>query len=278
MSEDYLAQQQPTLTWNSVRGVWEKAGMANLLCEHWELFSATWQTSGMMRNGQVFELPTLAHPTTDSEFSSLPTPTAIQSRNATSGRQEGSRHHAGTTLHDLVFDGTIKSISHDGLLRTPTASQGEGGALGEEEARKRGNTVGIRDNAMDIARLNGQKVSRVSDNLLPTPVASEGTKAPAQQTSEVKGKTGQVWLSNVAKDMEPALPTPTASDWKGANHSGSGSASTRGMATVVEQTNWGNSNLQLDAGKKHLADLHLHQLSQTAKTAHTGYLARLPSG
>jgi DNA (cytosine-5)-methyltransferase 1 len=126
---------------------------------------------------------------------------------------------------------------------------------------------------MDIAKLNGQKVSRAVDNLmptpntmdflpartpeqkaankgkggyanvretvvndlLPTPVASEGTKAPAQQTSAVKAKTGQVWLSNVAKDMEPALPTPTASDWKGANHSGSGSASSRGIATVSEQ-------------------------------------------
>jgi len=31
----------------------------------------------------------------------------------------------------------------------------------------------------------------------------------------------------------PALPTPTASDWKGPNFSGSGSASTRGLATVV---------------------------------------------
>ena len=72
MSEDYLAQQQPTLTWNSVRGVWEKAGMANLLCEHWELFSETWQTSGWMRNGQVFELPMPGPHTTDSEFSSSP--------------------------------------------------------------------------------------------------------------------------------------------------------------------------------------------------------------
>jgi len=36
-----------------------------------------------------------------------------------------------------------------------------------------------------------------------------------------------------------SLPTPTASDWKGPNHSGSGSASSRGIATVVEQTNWG---------------------------------------
>jgi DNA (cytosine-5)-methyltransferase 1 len=40
--------------------------------------------------------------------------------------------------------------------------------------------------------------------------------------------------------IEPKLPTPTASDWKGANHSGSGSASSRGIATVSETLNaWG---------------------------------------
>jgi DNA (cytosine-5)-methyltransferase 1 len=98
-------------------------------------------------------------------------------------------------------------------MRTPTASQGEGGALGEEEARKRGNTVGIRDQALDLAKLNGEKVTRA---LFPTPVAQEGTKAPALQTSEQKAKTGQVWLSNVAKDLEPVLPTPTVSDNRGA--------------------------------------------------------------
>jgi len=38
--------------------------------------------------------------------------------------------------------------------------------------------------------------------MLPTPVASEGTKAPSQQTLETKSQTGQVWLSNAAKDME----------------------------------------------------------------------------
>jgi hypothetical protein len=46
--------------------------------------------------------------------------------------------------------------------------------------------------------------------LFPTPMASEGTKAPAQQTSATKSKTGQVWLSNVAKDLEPLLGTPRA--------------------------------------------------------------------
>ena len=149
MSEDYLAQQQPTLTWNTARGVWEKAGMANLLCEHWELFSETWQTSGWMRNGQVFELPMQAHRTTASESSSQP--------------------------------------------------------------------------------------------ILPTPVASEGTKAPSQQTSEVKGKTGQIWLSNVAKDLEALLPTTTTYDWKGANNSGSGTTSSVGLATKIDnlETNWG---------------------------------------
>jgi DNA (cytosine-5)-methyltransferase 1 len=72
--------------------------------------------------------------------------------------------------------------------------------------------------------------------LLMTPVASEGIKAPAQQTSETKSKTGQVWLSNQAKDMEigwgkfePAIrrweqiidrpaPTPTKPDGKDGNH------------------------------------------------------------
>ena len=38
-------------------------------------------------------------------------------------------------------------------------------------------------------------------DLLPTPVASEGYKAPAQQDAETKGKTGQVWLSNEAKGL-----------------------------------------------------------------------------
>ena len=71
--------------------------------------------------------------------------------------------------------------------------------------------------------------------MLPTPVASEGLKAPAQQTSETKSKTGQVWLSNAAKDMEtnwgkftPAIkrweeltrvaPAPTKPDGKDGNH------------------------------------------------------------
>ena len=165
MSGDYLAQRQPTLLWNSARGVWEKPGMASLLCEHWELFSETWPTSGMTQNGQVFELPMQVRHTTDLESS---------------------------------------------LLRSPTASQGEGGALGEEEARKRGNTVGIRDQAMDLALANGHKVSRAE--LMPTPLTSDGA---------VNGSAGAMARKSpqVSAIVHGFLPTPAVSDNRGAARS-----------------------------------------------------------
>jgi len=53
--------------------------------------------------------------------------------------------------------------------------------------------------------------------LFMTPVASEGTKAPSQQTSNVKGKTGQIWLSNQAKDIS-LLATPQVDDGKNTGH------------------------------------------------------------
>lgn len=94
-------------------------------------------------------------------------------------------------------------------MATPTASQGEGGALGEEEARKRGNTVGIRDQAMDLAKLNGAKVSREELNVLPTPTTrdyKDGT-APHERDGIVQTDTISRLLFN---SNEILLPTPTA--------------------------------------------------------------------
>lgn len=92
------------------------------------------------------------------------------------------------------------------LLRSPTASQGEGGALGEEEARKRGNTVGIRDQAMDIARANGAKVTRAE--VLPTPIASDWKN----------GKNSEGFGLNLSQTVKQTLnnliPTPTTRDHK----------------------------------------------------------------
>ena len=183
-------------------------------------------------------------PINDSEFSSLPTLKARDHQ--AEGYEAGLRRttpQLGTIVKGIV-DEDERVIE---LLRSPTASQGEGGALGEAEARRRGNTVGIRDQAMDIAKAQGLKVSRsvanlptptVSDQytgnlastqqkpgsmhsvtlaqvfhkpeLFPTPVASEGVKATAAQGSEEKKLTGQVWLTNIAHDLatDNGLPTP----------------------------------------------------------------------
>jgi hypothetical protein len=111
MSEDYLVQQQPTLIWNPVRGVWEKAGMANLLCEHWELFSETWPTSGMTQNGQVFALPMQEHHTTDSEFSSLPTPT-------TRDHKDGTEPHERDGV--VQTDTVARAVFNSGEILLPT--------------------------------------------------------------------------------------------------------------------------------------------------------------
>ena len=94
-------------------------------------------------------------------------------------------------------------IPDSALLRSPTASQGQGGALGEAEARKRGNTVGIRDQAMDLAKLQGHKVSREVANL-PTPTASDWKN----------GRPGEGYGPNLPQATTDLMPTPTTRDYK----------------------------------------------------------------
>ena len=91
MLEEFLAQQ-PIAVWNTARGVWETQE-ANLFCEHWGLWQEVWPTSGMTVDGQVFALPTLAHPTTDSVSLSSPIPeeSLLRSPKASEGGGGGVR-------------------------------------------------------------------------------------------------------------------------------------------------------------------------------------------
>jgi len=216
MSEDYSARQ-PIATWNPARGVWETS-QVNLLCAHLEPWQEVWPTSGMTVNGQVFELPTLARPTTVSESSSLPTPRAQEPGSTSPGY--------GDSLNDFASRVTTGYAPKD-LLRSPTASQGEGGALGEDEARKRGNTVGIRDQAMDIAKANGHKVSR----LIGTPRTSSANYATQKQVvaGAPKGRLEDQVLTTDWGKFEPAIrrweetlgrpaPAPTKPDGKDSAH------------------------------------------------------------
>ena len=73
------------------------------------------------------------------------------------------------------------------MLRSPKASEGEGKALGEAEALRRGNTVGVRDQIMDLVASQGVKVSRA---MLPTPQTMDSLPARTpEQIAESKLRT-----------------------------------------------------------------------------------------
>jgi hypothetical protein len=108
----------------------------------------------------------------------------------------------GTIVKGIV-DGDNRVIE---LFRSPTASQGEGGALGEAVARERGNTVGIRDQAMDIAKAQGLKVSRSVANL-PTPTVSDQYTANLTSTQQSEGSLHSVSLAQVFHRTD-LFPTP----------------------------------------------------------------------
>jgi hypothetical protein len=98
------------------------------------------------------------------------------------------------------------SVSESLLLRSPTASQADGGALGEAVAKERGNTVGIRDQAMDIARAHGLKVTREVENYLGTPRVSSANASTISQVSAGAPKS--------RLEDQVLLPTITVQDGK----------------------------------------------------------------
>ena len=188
--------------WNTTLKLW-MIGEESLFSQQYKPFSGRWPILGMMRNGVVYELPMQAHPTTGLESSSSPTQVFGTPTTATSGRspefRKGSNPNPVEFVEDLL------------LLRSPKASEGEGGALGEAEALKRGNTVGVRDQVMDLVASQGLKVSREIDNLLPTPIVRDYKDGQAAQTRD-----GVVSVDTVARAIfnsgEVLFPTLRASD------------------------------------------------------------------
>ena len=127
--------------WNGVRGVWEKPGTVSLLCEHSELFSETWPTSGTMRNGRAFELPMQVLPTIDTGFSFSP----------------------------------IK------LLRTVVAGEVEGGPTLPAKARAKGQTVRLTAQTLDKENWEQfrpaiKRWEEITSRLAPEPTLPDGQK------------------------------------------------------------------------------------------------------
>jgi hypothetical protein len=200
MSEDYLAQQ-PTAMWNPARGVWEKP-TENLLCEHWELFSETWPTSGMTRDGQVFELPMRVRlmPGSESLLSpTLRTPSVIDStggaKNANEAESKGNHVKLQDQMATLAGENGLKvsSAISNNLLPTPNTMDHLPARTPEQKAanRGKGGYVNVRET--------------VVNDLLPTPKALDGEKGNLKTSQERLDSGHQVDLPNVAIDLTPNI-------------------------------------------------------------------------
>jgi len=115
-------------------------------------------------------------------------------------------------------------------LRSPKASEGSGGALGEQEALKRGNTVGVRDQVLDLMAEQGAKVSRAERNLLGTPRTSSANGSTEKQVKagapkarledQVHTNWGRFEAAIRRWEMliDRPAPAPTKPDGKDGNH------------------------------------------------------------
>lgn len=94
------------------------------------------------------------------------------------------------------------------MLRTPSAIEGDGGAIREDVARAKNRMLQVRDQMAQLAAENGLKVS---PSLMPTPNTMDHLPARTpEQKAANKGKGG---YSNVRETVvNDLLPTPTAAD------------------------------------------------------------------
>jgi hypothetical protein len=163
---------KPVAIWNSARDVWETPQTEGLFCEHLDVYSETFPTSGMTVNGAAYELPTWEPRTGDTgSLSLLPTVTASEATGAGSGPAKTG----GDNLRTAVT-----------LLPSPRASEGEKGGP---------NMRGSKGDLM---------LSSAVHRLLPTPtvgMTQGGNKARSG------ARSGELLLNGVAEAISTGANT-----------------------------------------------------------------------
>jgi DNA (cytosine-5)-methyltransferase 1 len=153
--------------------------MVNLLCEHSELFSETWPISGMMLDGKVFALPTQAHPITDSEFSSLPTPTTRDHKDGTEPHEREGIVQTDTVARAVFNSGQIS------FLATPQARDSKG-RPGRDEDKNLNHDVARHDLITDWGKFEPaiRRWESILGRPAPAPTKPDGKDGAHRLSSE----------------------------------------------------------------------------------------------
>lgn len=165
-------------TWNTARDAWEKPDTEGLTCGHLAVYSATFPTSGSMRNGEVFERPKWEPAISDTASSSLlKTPT--QQLGVNGGSQHPDKRKAGGHGPTLADEVEHLLLPAPKLFRTPCAAEAEGGPRNPDRP---GATMRLSD---QVREESGRGL------LLPTPSAcvandGEGTATWLARRERVK--------------------------------------------------------------------------------------------
>jgi hypothetical protein len=162
------------------------------------------------------------HHTSVSEYLSLPTPSASQEPGWTTQpvNKEGQptdnpnerwyHPETGRLMQKGITQALRFTVQDSALLRTPVASEAEGGAVAPEVAKANGQTL----------RLSGQMIDLVApDQLpkLPTPTVSDQYTANLASTQQKPGSMHSVTLAQVFHKTD-LFPTPQVDDSKNTGH------------------------------------------------------------
>ena len=178
------------------RDVWETPQTEGLFCEHLDVYSETFPTSGMTANGAAYELPTWEPRTGGSGSSSLlqGVPDSALLRTPMTG--EGRKATMGTSVEERVKNGHQPYLTHQigdlVFLRTPCAAETAGGP---RNPNRSGATMRLSDQVRE-------EVQR--GMLLPTPTVGNATGGNATRSG---ARSHELLLPGVAMSL---LPTPVA--------------------------------------------------------------------
>ena len=118
----------PLATWNPDRDCWETEVVD--IFGHSDVYSETWPTSGMTRNGTAYALPTWAHPTSGSASSSsppaemLPTPGAADGTGGRVSSEMGGTRESGAKRSITLATAVHHRITSTGAPTPPPSTDG----------------------------------------------------------------------------------------------------------------------------------------------------------